>query len=382
MRRLLLPVLAAALVAAPAAAHQTPAPDQAADGRRRRWRGRERRPAGHAGRDRHLAPRRQRRRRRDRRRGRARGRRALFVRHRRRRLHDRLLRARRQGPHHRLARDGAGGDERPVVRRPAELREPARQRHERRRPRHAARLAEGAARVRDLAAEPRAAAGHRRGAARLHRRPDLLQPDRRGQGDLRRLPGHRGAVPRPRRLAARRRDRHQEPRPRAHLRAHRAARAPTRCTRAARAGDRRHRQASAAAPGLDARRRAPASWSSATSRAYKAIDRDPTHIGYRGLDVYGMAPPSSAAARRSARASTSSRAIRTSGTMPRERALHSISRPRAWPTPTAARSWRTRLRERSARRSCSRISSRRSAGPRSPSTAATSPVAPPATRAP
>ena len=27
--------------------------------------------------------------------------------------------------------------------------------------------------------------------------------------------------------------------------------------------------------------------------AYKAIDRDPTHIAYRGLDVYGMAPPSS-----------------------------------------------------------------------------------------
>ena len=26
--------------------------------------------------------------------------------------------------------------------------------------------------------------------------------------------------------------------------------------------------------------------------AYKAIDRDPTHIGYRGLDIYGMAPPS------------------------------------------------------------------------------------------
>jgi gamma-glutamyltranspeptidase / glutathione hydrolase len=26
---------------------------------------------------------------------------------------------------------------------------------------------------------------------------------------------------------------------------------------------------------------------------YKAIERDPTHIGYRGLDIYGMAPPSS-----------------------------------------------------------------------------------------
>ena len=28
-------------------------------------------------------------------------------------------------------------------------------------------------------------------------------------------------------------------------------------------------------------------------RAYDAPDRDPTHVGYRGLDVYGMAPPSS-----------------------------------------------------------------------------------------
>ena len=27
--------------------------------------------------------------------------------------------------------------------------------------------------------------------------------------------------------------------------------------------------------------------------AYRAIDRDPTHVGYRGFDVYGMAPPSS-----------------------------------------------------------------------------------------
>ena len=28
-------------------------------------------------------------------------------------------------------------------------------------------------------------------------------------------------------------------------------------------------------------------------RAYQALDRDPTHVGYRGLEIYGMAPPSS-----------------------------------------------------------------------------------------
>ena len=105
----------------------------------------------------------------------------------------------------------------------------------------------------------------------------------------------------------------------------------------ARAGDRRHRQAPAAAPGLDARRCAPASWSSSDLARYKAIDRDPTHIGYRGLDVYGMAPPSSAAARPSARSSTSSRAIRPRRDAARAARCTTTSRPRGWPTPTAAR---------------------------------------------
>jgi gamma-glutamyltranspeptidase/glutathione hydrolase len=55
--------------------------------------------------------------------------------------------------------------------------------------------------------------------------------------------------------------------------------------------------------------------------AYKAIDRDPTLIGYRGLDVYGMAPPSSGG-------STVGEILNILegyphlGTMPRERALH------------------------------------------------------------
>jgi len=55
--------------------------------------------------------------------------------------------------------------------------------------------------------------------------------------------------------------------------------------------------------------------------AYEAVDRDPTHIGYRGLDVYGMAPPSSGG-------STVGEILSILegypdlGTMPRERALH------------------------------------------------------------
>ena len=49
------------------------------------------------------------------------------------------------------------------------------------------------------------------GQARLRRRPDVLRPDGRREGDLRRLPVDRGAVPRPRRHAARRRHRHPQP---------------------------------------------------------------------------------------------------------------------------------------------------------------------------
>jgi gamma-glutamyltranspeptidase/glutathione hydrolase len=54
--------------------------------------------------------------------------------------------------------------------------------------------------------------------------------------------------------------------------------------------------------------------------SYRAIDRDPTHIGYRGLDVYGMAPPSSGG-------STVGEILNIlegypMGTLPREEALH------------------------------------------------------------
>ena len=55
--------------------------------------------------------------------------------------------------------------------------------------------------------------------------------------------------------------------------------------------------------------------------AYEAVDRDPTHIGYRGLDVYGMAPPSSGG-------STVGEILNilegypNLGALPREQALH------------------------------------------------------------
>jgi gamma-glutamyltranspeptidase/glutathione hydrolase len=54
--------------------------------------------------------------------------------------------------------------------------------------------------------------------------------------------------------------------------------------------------------------------------SYRALDRDPTHIGYRGLDVYGMAPPSSGG-------STVGEILNIlegypMGTLPREEALH------------------------------------------------------------
>ncbi|HEX7298339.1 MAG TPA: gamma-glutamyltransferase [Solirubrobacteraceae bacterium] len=54
---------------------------------------------------------------------------------------------------------------------------------------------------------------------------------------------------------------------------------------------------------------------------YRALDRDPTHIGYRGLDVYGMAPPSSGG-------STVAEILNilegypNYGALPREQALH------------------------------------------------------------
>jgi gamma-glutamyltranspeptidase/glutathione hydrolase len=53
---------------------------------------------------------------------------------------------------------------------------------------------------------------------------------------------------------------------------------------------------------------------------YKAVDRDPTHIAYRGLDVYGMAPPSSGG-------STVGEILNILegydlGALPREQALH------------------------------------------------------------
>ena len=74
-------------------------------------------------------------------------------------------------------------------------------------------------------------------------------------------------------------------------------------------------------PGVDAVGRGPASWSSATSpptRRWTATRRTSATAASTST-AWRRRPP---VARRSARSSTSSRAIRTSATMPRERALH------------------------------------------------------------
>ena len=71
--------------------------------------------------------------------------------------------------------------------------------------------------LRHLVARPRAPARHPRGARRLHRRPDLLSPDRAQRRLVQRHPLDGGDLPRPRRHAARRGLDAPEPRPRAHL---------------------------------------------------------------------------------------------------------------------------------------------------------------------
>ena len=87
----------------------------------------------------------------------------------------------------------------------------------------------------------------------LRRRPDVLQPDRRGEGDLRRLRRHVGAVPRQGRHPARRGHHDPQPGAGAHVQAaRRQGRHEGLLLRRAGQGDRRHRHPAAAAHGLDA----------------------------------------------------------------------------------------------------------------------------------
>ena len=130
---------------------------------------------------------------------------------------------------------------------------------------------------------------------RLHRRPDVLRPDDAERRLLRRHPVDGRDLPRPGRHAARRR----------HARcATRTWRAPTSCIaalgaeRASTAARSPSAMAERRAEPADRRRRQPRLAARPDDRARpralrRAIEREPTRIGYSGLDVWGMGPPSS-----------------------------------------------------------------------------------------
>ena len=171
-----------------------------------------------------------------------------------------------------------------------------------------------------MAAEPRAAAGHRRGAARLHRRPDLLNQTDEAKAIFADFPA----------TAALYLDPDGSPRDVGTvIRNPDLARTYARIAR--KGADALYSGPLAQAivdtvkhpplrPG-STRSARPGVMELSDLAAYKALDRDPTHIGYRGLDVYGMAPPSSGG-------STVGEILNILegypdlGTMPRERALH------------------------------------------------------------
>ena len=111
---------------------------------------------------------------------------------------------------------------------------------------------------------------------------------------LRRHPVDRGDLPRPGRHAARRRHDAAQPGPGEDVRATSAATAPAAST-TARSPTRSRRRPQH--PPISADRRphvaARPDDRRATSPRYDAIEREPTHVDYRGLDVWGMGPPSS-----------------------------------------------------------------------------------------
>ena len=249
-----------------------------------------------AGRRRGAARRRQRGRRRGRGGGRPRRHRAVLVRHRRRRLHGHPD-ERRRGHDDRRPRDGAGRDAAELLlreRRAAAVQRRALQRPVGRRAGHGRDVGRGARALRHDVARGGAAAGDRGRPRRLRRRPDVLRPDAGERRLLRRRSLDRArstSTPTARRATSARCFRNPDL-----ARAYAADRAP-RARRASTAARSRTRSSSTVQH-PPSRRTANHVWRPGlmTMRDltdYTAPEREPTHVGYRGLDVYGMGPPSS-----------------------------------------------------------------------------------------
>ena len=204
----------------------------------------------------------------------------------------------RQGDHDRRARDRAGGDDADVVlgeRRAAAVQRRALERHVRRRPGHARDLGEGARRSTGRCRSRRCCSpGIRRGAGRLRRRPDVLRPDAAGRST--------GSTTSPRR---RRSTSIRTARRTTSARSFRNPDLAKTYERIAQHGTKglyrgaiadaivdtvQHPDVAPTAnhvwrPGVMTMRRPP--------RTTGAPERKPTHVTYRGLDVYSMGPPSS-----------------------------------------------------------------------------------------
>ena len=136
---------------------------------------------------------------------------------------------------------------------------------------------------------------------------------------VRRHPGQRGSLPGSRRDAARRRHGVHEPRARRDLRADRAPWREGVLPGCGRRCARRHGPASGRQPDGEPRLAAGRDPMRDLHR-YTAPERAPTHVSYRGLDVYSMGPPSSGG-------STVGEALNilegyNLSSMPREQALH------------------------------------------------------------
>ena len=121
----------------------------------------------------------------------------------------------------------------------------------------------------------------------------FVRSDRAERPLVRRHPVHRGDLPRPGRHAARRGLDAPEPGHRAHLPAARPRGSRRLLQRASsRARWPRPRSTRPRPPTADHPWR-PGLMTTDDLRRYRAIERNPTRIGYRGLDVWGMGPPSS-----------------------------------------------------------------------------------------